>query len=736
MNSLNTICSVTNFGTVQVISNIVPSPPTTLVYISSSATISSVNISFTAPTPPPVIASYSPSIGSGSGTASTYTISGLASNTSYSITLTATGINGKTSSASSAVSVLTIPSAPTIGTVTSSATTASIPFTAPSGSGTITGYTVTSSPGSLTGTGTSSPISVSGLTSGTAYTFTITATNASGTSVASTASNSITPVDVLTPGTATVTGFSSCTFSNDCAIYGYMCNYVDLNNTATNSITTSSGSLTMQIFAVGGGGGGEESSLNSRCGGGGGGGIVQSVITSTTADTITVVVGGGSYSDMQGNNSSVIFTNQTSKSIISYGGGSGSGYKSISGFSATSGGSGGGGNSFYVTGGSGIQGCKGGDSFSGTFYAGGGGGYSTAGGAATSTSGGVGGDGGTVDTTILTSFTNTIYATYYWAGGGGGSNAAGGKGGGGGNPGIASGMGYAWYGTFSNGSNVFYAAPHSGAGGCGLQRAAGANYAMWGGQGIVLISIPYNQITNNTTDISTTGLVHKYIFNSSTVSGTSVKNLATGLFDATLTSTTNYNTTSSRISSRGCLSAISTVGYLTVTGSPLYTTSSVTVCFWIKMQTFTAASFYVFSLGGTANGTAQTMQARFGLGTTYTLPGRCSSFIVRLGNGNITFTPGLPLTPSTGNGGIAAITLLNVWTHYTCITTSGVGATVYINGAFYATIASAVVSAGTYTPTTWQFGNHVDQAYYDDIRFYNRALTSSEIATLASYIGT
>jgi len=85
-----------------------------------------------------------------------------------------------------------IPSTPTIGTVTVSGTTASVPFTYPSGGAAVTSYTVTSSPGGITGTDTTSPISVSGLTANTPYTFTMTATNSAGTSAASSASNSIT----------------------------------------------------------------------------------------------------------------------------------------------------------------------------------------------------------------------------------------------------------------------------------------------------------------------------------------------------------------------------------------------------------------------------------------------------------------------------------------------------------------------------------------------------------------
>jgi alpha-tubulin suppressor-like RCC1 family protein len=92
------------------------------------------------------------------------------------------------------------PGAPTIGTATVSATTASVAFTAPADLGipaTITEYIATSSPGGITGTGASSPVSVSGLTNNTAYTFTVTASNANGASLPSAASNSITTDPLL-----------------------------------------------------------------------------------------------------------------------------------------------------------------------------------------------------------------------------------------------------------------------------------------------------------------------------------------------------------------------------------------------------------------------------------------------------------------------------------------------------------------------------------------------------------
>lgn len=87
-----------------------------------------------------------------------------------------------------------VPLAPTIGTVTLSGLTASIPFTGPTdfGDAAITTYTATSSPGSLTASNASSPISISGLSQSTSYTFSVTATNSYGTSNASSASNSVT----------------------------------------------------------------------------------------------------------------------------------------------------------------------------------------------------------------------------------------------------------------------------------------------------------------------------------------------------------------------------------------------------------------------------------------------------------------------------------------------------------------------------------------------------------------
>ena len=94
---------------------------------------------------------------------------------------------------------LKVPDAPTIGTATtSSTTTLSIAFTAPSdvGGGAITSYTAvakrTSDGVVFTASGASSPITVTGLTA-VPFTATVFATNAYGPSPLSAASNSVTP---------------------------------------------------------------------------------------------------------------------------------------------------------------------------------------------------------------------------------------------------------------------------------------------------------------------------------------------------------------------------------------------------------------------------------------------------------------------------------------------------------------------------------------------------------------
>ncbi len=108
--------------------------------------------------------------------------------------------------------VVDIPSAPTIGTATAGALSATVAFTESTVGGPATTFTALSNPGSVTGTGSSSPITVTGLTAGTAYTFTVRGNNATGSGNYSAASNSVTPTvstEYESIATVTLTGTQS-----------------------------------------------------------------------------------------------------------------------------------------------------------------------------------------------------------------------------------------------------------------------------------------------------------------------------------------------------------------------------------------------------------------------------------------------------------------------------------------------------------------------------------------------
>ena len=195
------------------------------------------------------------------------------------------------------------PGAPTIGTVTvASATSVSVPFTAPACAGvpaTITGYTATSTPGCITGTAASSPITISGLTTGTAYTFKVKAQNIIGFGPCSAASNSVTPAIPISCATFTTPG--------------------------TFSWVAPTGVTSVAVVTVGGGGGSAIGRSVFCCcagvtyyqggegGGGGGLGYLNGIpVTPGTSYTVTVGAGGNptgcSTSAFNGGTSSFIST--------------------------------------------------------------------------------------------------------------------------------------------------------------------------------------------------------------------------------------------------------------------------------------------------------------------------------------------------------------------------------------------------------------------------------------------
>jgi Putative Ig domain/Fibronectin type III domain len=206
---------------------------------------SSLNISVSATDPDGTSIIYSSSnlpswisLNSSTG-ALTGTSPDISSNTTYSFDVTASdGVNTSSRSFNIAVNAFTAPSAPTIGTVTLSGTTATVPFTAPSNNGgqTITSYTATSSPGGITGTvnqSNSGTITVSGLSYATSYTFTVTATNPTGTSQASSVSNSVTVPSV--PSITNVVIYSS--YNGGLRSSNYTMQYSDNGSSWTTAFT-------------------------------------------------------------------------------------------------------------------------------------------------------------------------------------------------------------------------------------------------------------------------------------------------------------------------------------------------------------------------------------------------------------------------------------------------------------------------------------------------------------------
>ena len=361
----------------------------------------------------------------GSGT---ITVSGLAANTAYTFTVTATNIigTGPASAASNSVTTANVPGAPTIGTATVSGTTASVPFTAPASDGgsVITTYTATSTPGSITGTlsqAGSGTVTVSGLTGGTSYTFKVKATNAVGTGAESAASNSV---------TAQVTGQQAFTTP------GCYCWVAPANVTS------------VSFVMVGGGGGAGNGNYFICCGvnaygsGGGGGASLgyRNNVTVNPGSSYALRVGAGGATNATGQSSTLyISTTYTAR-----GGNTGS---------------------CYVGGGGGIpcgfancgRGGRGGDAGDGCYSRSAGGGGGGAMGYGTSTTAGAGGNHS-----------------------GGGAGACGG-GGGGGSGTNASGTGVAGGGVGILGQGTSGASSASNQAGFG--GSGGANGSVGGGGG-------------------------------------------------------------------------------------------------------------------------------------------------------------------------------------------------------------------------------------------------------------
>jgi RHS repeat-associated protein len=129
--------------------------------------------------------------------ATTVVFSSLTNGTSYTFTVTATTVAGTSapSAPSAPVTPAAPPEPPTNVTATAGDGSATISWTAPTGTVGITGYTVTASPGGFSANTTgASTVQVAGLTNDTSYTFTVITNNSVGSSGPSAASNAVTPI--------------------------------------------------------------------------------------------------------------------------------------------------------------------------------------------------------------------------------------------------------------------------------------------------------------------------------------------------------------------------------------------------------------------------------------------------------------------------------------------------------------------------------------------------------------
>lgn len=230
-----------------------PAAPTNLAVTSSTS--SSASISFTPPTVPvsPSVTTYTVTatpIGGGSpitrtitAPASTATVSGLSSSTTYKFQIVANSSGGSslpataslTTSASSGggggggVAAVTTPSAPSqvtaLAVTSTGANSAIVSFVPASGTSAGTTYRVTAFANGvatqITASGSSSPITISGLTPGTAYTFKVTATNSAGTSSASAASVTIVIPASTTPNPETGESTNNSTVGKSASLQVY-----------------------------------------------------------------------------------------------------------------------------------------------------------------------------------------------------------------------------------------------------------------------------------------------------------------------------------------------------------------------------------------------------------------------------------------------------------------------------------------------------------------------------------
>ena len=479
-----------------------PNAPTGLS-VSSTTTTTAV-ISFTAPSNNggTAITNYEYSTNNSTWTAlspadalTPVTISGLSSNTSYTLYLRAVNSVGS-GTASSGVSATTLANAPTGLTAQSTAvTTATISFTAPTGSATITNYEYSTNGSTWTALSpadATTPVTVTGLTANTAYTLYLRAVNAGGSGATSsgvsvtTLATAPTSLSASTTTTTATISFTAPTGSATITNYEFSTNgstWTALSPPDTTSPVTVTGlsagtSYTIYLRAVNSSGSGTSSS-----------GLAVTTLSLISIQYL-VIAGGG--------------TGRTGGSSGTYyggGGGGAGGYRSsVSGesngggnaldsplskgagtYTVTVGGAGG--NSVFdsITATAGVSATSGVGGNAGSYgYAGGSGGGDAGGGG-----GGGAGSAGT------NGYTNLGYQPYAGNGGAGiassiTGSSVGRAGGGGGGGDYSAGTASSGGATGGSGANAT-ANTGGGGGGGGAQYSVYSNTAGLGGSGIVIL---------------------------------------------------------------------------------------------------------------------------------------------------------------------------------------------------------------------------------------------------------
>ena len=484
----------------------------------------------------------------------------------------------------------------------------------------------------------------------------------------------------------------------------------------THTITVGQNTICDILIVGGGGGGGNGDGSSNEPGGGGAGGIVYMINKTLNAGTYKINVGKGGASNTNGNNSTITYSNDNNITfdniqLIGRGGGKGATTASQTG---SDGGSGGGGGHDRTNGGLATQGNT---FWNGTSYVAGGynGGKATAGGRGGGGGGagevgsadgdGYGGDGVQVNITG----TNTFYA--------GGGNAFPNRtttqsdGGGGLVPAT---------GNPINGGNAL---PNTGSGGAGAYGGAGGVGGS-GGSGIVVIKFK-SLVGAGILD----GITHKrlnfaYTPNYPFIQADNTNLKAWYKFDGNYmdSSPSGFNLTNSGAAIVDGL----IVQSLSTDASDFLETSGInlngktySISFWLKFNT----------APGTGNIFIFTQSSVYSPGLTVVFQTEGNRFrFSHYGSGNDMDTIGYDIATIIGTS----------WHHYVITyNNTNIGAEIWVDGVKWntniSTLTNRFTGGGNFMIAKWQSNPTLSvNGLFEDFRYYDKILTSTEISQLYS----